>query len=191
MHYSCSCASSLVSLMAEIKIRNTISTDLPRLSALDHSVDTDYVWQLDLHHEAGQVDVALREVRLPRTVHVMHPRKAEELPDIWHLTPMLSAMLGMEAVAYIRFNNIFLPHAVWITDVVVGRPLRHQGLGQKLIAAAEDWGAQNGLQKAIVEVQSKNYPATHMIQKIGYEFCGYNDQYYPTRDVALFFVRTL
>lgn len=178
-------------IMAEIEIRTTVSTDLARLSMLDHTIDTDYVWQLDLHREVGQVEVSLREVRLPRTIHLDHPRPASELADTWHLRPMLSAMSGMEAVAYIRFTDVIVPHAVWITDVVVGRAIRGQGLAHKLIGSAEAWGLQRGLRRAIIEVQSKNAPAIRMIQKLGFEFCGYNDQYYPTRDVALFFARSI
>jgi ribosomal protein S18 acetylase RimI-like enzyme len=177
--------------MTEIEIRSTVSTDLARLSALDHTIDTDYVWQLDLHREAGQVEVSLREVRLPRTVRLEHPRPANELPDTWHLRPMLSAMLGMEAVAYVRFTDEIVPHAIWITDVVVAKPMRGKGLARKLLGAAEAWGLQRGLRRAIIEVQSKNAPAIRMVQKLGFEFCGYNDQYYSTRDVALFFARSI
>jgi ribosomal protein S18 acetylase RimI-like enzyme len=177
--------------MVEIEIRSTISTDLARLAALDHTIDTDYVWQLDLHREAGQVEVSLREVRMPRTVRLGYPRPASELPDTWHLRPMLSAMIGMEAVAYLRFTDEIVPHAVWITDVVVGRPVRGRGLARKLIGAAEAWGLQRGLRRAIIEAQSKNAPAVRMVQKLGFEFCGYNDQYYPARDVALFFARSI
>jgi ribosomal protein S18 acetylase RimI-like enzyme len=177
--------------MADIEIRTTVSTDLTRLSALDHTIDTDYVWQLDLHRDAVQVQVALREVRLPRSVRLEHPRPAADLSDTWHLRPMLSAMSGQEAIAYIRFSDVIVPHAVWITDVVVGKPFRGQGLARKLIGTAEAWGLQRGLRRAIFEVQSKNAPAIHMAQKLGFEFCGYNDQYYASRDVALFFARTI
>jgi ribosomal protein S18 acetylase RimI-like enzyme len=177
--------------MTDFEIRNTVSTDLARLSALDHSIDTDYVWQLDLHRESGQVEIGLREVRLPRSIRLLHPRPAQELPDTWHLRPMFSAMAGLEAVAYIRFSDIMVPHAVWITDVVVGRPMRGMGLARKLISSAEAWALQRKLRKAIIEVQSKNAPAIRMVQKLGFEFCGYNDQYYPSRDVALFFARSI
>ena len=177
--------------MTEFEIRTTVSTDLARLAALDHTVDTDYVWQLNLRRETGQVEVSLREMRLPRTVRLEHPRTAKELPDTWHLRPMLSAVKGMEAVAYVRFTDGIVPHAVWITDVIVGKPVRGKGLARKLIGAAEAWGLQRGLRRAIIEVQSKNAPAVRMAQKLGFEFCGYNDLYYSTRDVALFFARSL
>ena len=104
---------------------------------------------------------------------------------------MLSVMNGMEAIAYVRMTDTMVPHAVWITDVVVGRPVRGQGIGKKLITAAEEWGAKRDLRRSIIEVQSKNAPAIRMLQKMGFEFCGYNDQYYVSRDVALFFSRTI
>jgi ribosomal protein S18 acetylase RimI-like enzyme len=177
--------------MAELQIRNTISTDLARLGALDHTLQTDYVWQLDLRREPSQVDAIFREVRLPRSVQVAHPRPGADLPDTWHLSPMLTALLGMEPIGYIRFTDRIIPHAVWITDVVVGREYRRAGIARKLIAAVEAWGAQKSLQRIHFEVPSKNYPAVRLIQKLGYEFCGYNDIYYITRDVALFFARAL
>jgi RimJ/RimL family protein N-acetyltransferase len=43
----------------------------------------------------------------------------------------------------------------------------------------------------VLETQSKNHPCIRLAQKFGYEFCGYNDRYYPTQDVALFFGRAL
>jgi RimJ/RimL family protein N-acetyltransferase len=43
----------------------------------------------------------------------------------------------------------------------------------------------------MIEMQSKNHPAIRLAQKHGYEFCGYNDHYYLTQDVALFFAKVL
>lgn len=177
--------------MSDFQIRNTISTDLARLSAIDHSIQTEYVWQLDLRRESAQVDAIFREVRLPRPVRIEHPRPAAELADIWHTSPMFSAMLDNEAIGYIRFTDKFISHAVWITDVVVAREMRTKGIARKLIAAVEAWGAQKGMRRAIIETQSKNHPAIRMIHKLGFEFCGYNDIYYPSRDVALFFSRSI
>jgi GNAT superfamily N-acetyltransferase len=177
--------------MSDFQIRNTISTDLARLSSLDHTIQTAYVWQLDLRRETSQVDTIFREVRLPRPVQIKHPRPANELADTWHLSPMLSALIDNQPIGYIRFTDKFVPHAVWITDVVVAREMRLKGIARKLIGAVEAWGRQKGLRRAIIETQTKNHPAIHMIQKLGYEFSGYNDGYYPSRDVALFFSRTI
>ena len=45
--------------------------------------------------------------------------------------------------------------------------------------------------RAMLEMPSKNNPAMRLAQKLGYEFCGYNDQYYETQDIALFFGRSI
>jgi ribosomal protein S18 acetylase RimI-like enzyme len=177
--------------MNELQIRNTISTDLARLGKIDHSIQSEYVWQLDLHRELSQVDAIFREVRLPRSVQIEHPRPAAELADIWHTSPMFTAMLKNEAIGYIRFTDQIIPHGVWITDVIVTRELRRNGIARKLIAAVQAWGAQKGLRRAIIETQSKNYPAIRMFHKLGFEFCGYNDIYYSNRDIALFFSRAI
>jgi len=177
--------------MSEIHVRNTISTDLSRLAALDHAVQTDYVWQMDLRREAAQVEAGFHEVRLPRSVRVEHPRPGAELPDTWHLTPMQTALAGMEPIGYIRFNEKMVAQTVWVSDLVVGREWRRKGIARQLLASVEVWARQQGLRRAVVEIQSKNAPAIHLAQKLGYEFCGYNDAYYPTRDIALFFGRVL
>jgi RimJ/RimL family protein N-acetyltransferase len=38
-----------------------------------------------------------------------------------------------------------------------------------------------------MEMHSKNMAAVRLAMKMGFEFCGYNDQYYANQDIALFF----
>jgi len=78
-----------------------------------------------------------------------------------------------------------------VIDVVVREDNRGKGIGTALILAAQDWGMERNCRRAIVEMQSKNYPAIQLIRKLGYEFCGYSDQYYLNQDIALFFARML
>jgi ribosomal protein S18 acetylase RimI-like enzyme len=79
----------------------------------------------------------------------------------------------------------------WITDLVVSPESRRQGVASTLLLAAQEWGSTRGHRRLFLEMQSKNYPAIRMAQKHGYEFCGYNDHYYLTQDVALFFARAV
>jgi GNAT superfamily N-acetyltransferase len=79
----------------------------------------------------------------------------------------------------------------WVTDLVVTPERRRQGAASALLTALEAWALGRGLRRLILEMQSKNQPCIRLAQKFGYEFCGYNDQYYPTQDVALFFGRAL
>ncbi len=68
--------------MPEIQIRPAIASDLSTLLAIDHSCQTDYVWQMDVQHEDGQIGAIFREIRLPRSVSVLYPRPVSALSEI-------------------------------------------------------------------------------------------------------------
>ena len=178
--------------MTEVQIRTLVATDLPRLMGTDHSCSSDYVWQLDLHREAGQVSAVFREVRLPRSIRVEYPRNPFALADKWdRQAEMLVAVWRGQPIGYIRMMEQSTSDVVWITDLVVAPEARRRGVATALLQAAQDWSLARGNQRLILEVQSKNEAAIRLAQKIGYEFCGYNDQYYETQDVTLFFGRAL
>jgi RimJ/RimL family protein N-acetyltransferase len=79
----------------------------------------------------------------------------------------------------------------WITDVVVAPAKRRKGAASALLMAIQVWALERGVRRLILEMQSKNQAYIRLAQKFGYEFCGYNDQYYLTQDVALFFGRAI
>jgi hypothetical protein len=43
----------------------------------------------------------------------------------------------------------------------------------------------------ILEMQSKNYPAIQLAQKLGFDFCGYNDNYFDNQDIAILFSKPI
>ena len=178
--------------MPEIQIRRASATDVPVLMAIDHTIQTDYVWQMDVHHDEGQVGAIFREIRLPRTVTVPYPRTLSTMPDMWNKRGgMLVAVINEEVIGYIRMSDLILPHTAWLTDVVVSARFRRQGVGMALILAAQSWAVDRKDNRALLEMPSKNKPAIGLARKLGYEFCGYNDMYYETQDIALFFGRSI
>ena len=60
-----------------------------------------------------------------------------------------------------------------------------------MMLATQAWALERGIHRLMLEMQSKNQACIRLAQKFGYDFCGYNDQYYPTQDVALFFGRDI
>jgi hypothetical protein len=54
-----------------------------------------------------------------------------------------------------------------------------------------EWAKQHSLDRIVIEMQPKNYPAQCMAQKLGFNFCGYQDPYYTNRDIALFFSKSV
>ncbi len=178
--------------MTELQIRPTIATDLSRLMAMDHSIRSESVWQLELRREAGQITAAFREVRLPRTISLSYPHNPFALADDWvRRSMMYTAVIDPDPIGYVSLLERGTASSVWITDLVVSAMHRRQGVGSRLLASAQQWAQERSHRRLILEMQSKNVPAIRMAQKFGYEFCGYNDHYYLTQDVALFFAKAL
>jgi len=178
--------------MPSFEIRPANATDIPSLIGLDHSSSSEYVWQLDVRNEPNQVAVNFREVRLPRSVSLIYPRDTSVLADEWTKRDVvLVALQGEVPVGYVGAVEEHVSAVTWVTDLVVALSMRRKGVGSDLLTAVQAWALERGARRIVLETQSKNHPCIRMAQKFGYEFCGYNDQYYPTQDVALFFGRAL
>jgi len=178
--------------MSSYEIRTAISSDLPRLMSLDHTCSSDYVWQLELRSEAKQVTANFYEVRLPRSITVPYPRNPSTLMDVWTKRDLVLAVLKNESlVGYACVEEDHASSIALVTDLVVGTEVRRQGVASALLSGIQAWAMDRRVRRIVLETQSKNYPYIRLAQKFGYEFCGYNDQYYPNQDVALFFGRAL
>jgi ribosomal protein S18 acetylase RimI-like enzyme len=184
--------------MPTIEIRPVIEKDIPYLVALEHNYVSDYVWQMEISRnehglgEISQVQVGFREIHLPRSVRVDYPRRDQALVEEWKQRDgLLVAVYENEPVGYVSLMLGVAPLTAWVTDLVVKRRLRRQGIGSALLLAAQAWGLQRDCRNLVLEMQSKNYPAIKLAGKLGLDFCGYNDRYYANHDIALFFATTL
>jgi GNAT superfamily N-acetyltransferase len=176
--------------MPEIEVRPMIVSDTPHLLQLDHSVLTNYVWQMERIVDDGQIHIQLREIRLPRKIKLEYPYPIGKIfNENENQQATIVALLKGEVVGYLRLLEGRSPGAAWIRDLVVRPDLRQQGVGSVLVIAANEWAAMNNLKRTILELQSKNHPAVRLANKLGYEFCGYNDHYYPNQDIAFFYSR--
>lgn len=178
--------------MPEIEIRPAVVSDLSSLVNIDHTYQTAYVWQMDRSLDKGQLDIRFREVRLPRPIRVDPPVSPEVIgSDESIKAGMLIAIHNGYPVGYISLKEIEPSGTAWVLDLVVRDRDRRHGIGTALLMAGNDWAAQRKLRRIVLEMQSKNFPAFQMALKLGYEFCGYNDQYFANRDIALFFAKYL
>jgi GNAT superfamily N-acetyltransferase len=96
-----------------------------------------------------------------------------------------------EVVGYTSIMLNIAPLTSWMTDLVVARRLRRQGIGSALVLAGQDWARHNRCFRILLEMHPKNYPAICLAKKLGYDLCGYNDHYFPNRDIALFFSKAV
>ena len=178
--------------MASFEIRPASASDISRLMAIDHSCLSDYVWQLELRREASQIIANFREVRLPRSIKVSYPRNPASLADEWmRRDVVLVALHDGTPIGYTCATAEQASAVAWVTDLAVSPEQRRKGAGSALVTAVQNWAQERGTRRLILEMQSKNQAYIRLAQKFGYEFCGYNDQYYLTQDVALFFGRTV
>jgi GNAT superfamily N-acetyltransferase len=178
--------------VTSFEIRPASPSDISRLVAIDHSCLSDYVWQLELRREAGQAIANFREVRLPRSIQVRYPRNPASLADEWMRRDIVQVALhDGTPIGYICATAEQASAVAWVTDLAVSPEQRRKGAGSALVTAVQDWAQERGVRRLILEMQSKNQAYIRLAQKFGYEFCGYNDQYYLTQDVALFFGRTV
>jgi ribosomal protein S18 acetylase RimI-like enzyme len=104
---------------------------------------------------------------------------------------LLVALLKGEVVGYTSILLTIAPHTGWMTDLVIMRRMRRQGIGSALVLAGQDWARHKRCARMVMEMQPKNFPAICLAQKLGYDLCGYNDHYFPNNDIALFFSKSL
>ena len=179
-------------MLTAFEIRPATANDLPRMMSMDHSSLSDYVWQLELRREPSQASANFREVRLPRSIEVRYPHNPALLADEWmNRDLVLVALQDGTPVGYLCAVEERASAVAFVTDIVVAPVQRRKGAASALLAAAQAWGLERDVHRLILEMQSKNHGCIRLAQKFGYDFCGYNDQYYPTQDVALFFGRAI
>lgn len=179
--------------MPEIEIRPAIASDISSLVALDHHYTSDHVWQVDFKHdwEAGQVMAVFRRVHLPRAVRVEYPRSPHTLEFDWaQRSGILVAVLDGVPVGFASLALGRAPYTAWVTDLVVDRPLRRQGIGTGLTLAATEWAASMNCRNLVLEMQTKNHPSIQFASRLGFEFCGYNDLYYASHDIGIFYCKS-
>lgn len=178
--------------MPAIEIRPALLEDLNAIVQLKQTYQTTAVWQMERMPGEADFHVGFREVRLPRTIKVEVPNQPE-FTTVTFTQPsgLLVATIPEGVVGYILVREQSIPKTAWVEGLTVREDLRRKGIGSALVVAAQDWARSRRLMRIVLEMQSKNIPAIHMALGLGYEFCGYHDQYYANRDIALFFGKFL
>jgi ribosomal protein S18 acetylase RimI-like enzyme len=186
-------------------IRSALLYDLQACLALDANSQTDHVWQMDAREEGDSRAIHFHTVRLPRVMRVAYPRQRDDLLACWDNGSSVLVASDRRADAsavdwdetggdemprvfgYCQLDPFPWQQAGWISHLIVDRPFRRRGIGTAMITASKAWGQQQGLQRLMIAVQTKNYPGISFCEKQGFVFCGFNDHYFVNRDIALFF----
>lgn len=166
------------------------ATDLQFCMVMDSSYHTEFVWQMDMLSDDKSIDISFREVKLPRSMRVDYPRTNEQI--IESFTNREAVLVGAMNETIVGYISIFTNpgNAVaHVTDLIVNRRFRRQGVGSTLVRSAKNWAVKNNFHQLQLEMQSKNFPAIGLATSLGFEFCGFSDRYYQNQDIALFFIK--
>ena len=171
-----------------IVVRPVIAADIKRILEIDRTTTTNYIWQMDLREEVSQTRVTFQRTRLPRSIKIAPPYDINLLAVDWSQRALvIVAEVAGGLLGYLTLTHVITPHVGVIADFAVDRLARRRGVGTMLLGEARDWATLSGLRRLIIETQSKNFPAILFCQRNGFAYCGYNDRYYSTQDIALFF----
>ena len=173
-------------------VRPAASTELHACLSLDHDCVTNHVWQMKVREEEGNVGVDFQTVRLPRRMPAGYPRDLGQLADDWEQgATFLVAEVDGEIRGYVDLHTKRWQRTCWAANLAVDQGFQRRGIAPALMRHARQWARQEGLNALLAEATTKNYPALNFYQKLGFQFCGFNDHYYLNQDIALFFVLML
>ncbi len=167
-------------------------SELTLCSQLDHTYETDYVWQMDLRDEPDGIGVRFRTVRLPRVMQVDYPYSSQHLLQSWQQRDcFLVAAVENVVLGYVNMRTDTVQCKGWIRDLVVGKPFRLRRIGSALLEQAERWAQLRGINHLMLEIQTKNYGAMQFARSRGFSFCGFHDDYYANHDITVYFSKKL
>ncbi|HEX2905422.1 MAG TPA: GNAT family N-acetyltransferase [Phototrophicaceae bacterium] len=179
-----------MSTLLGIIIRDALESDLTTCLELDHTYDTDYVWQMAVNEAPGQWQITFKTEHLPRTLETECPANEHRLrlalpPDQCFL--VVASKDSDDILAYLTMRSDPAYQLALIQDLVVARAYRRRRIGTRLVNVARQWAKEHHLSRLTAEVQTRNYPAISFYKQTGFTFCGFNDQYLPNQDIAVFF----
>lgn len=183
-----------MSTSLSIVIRDGLEGDLPACLALDHTYETEHVWQMTVNEQPGDWQISFTTQPLPRTLETEYPSDAHRLslalpPDQCFL--VVASKENQDILAYLTMRCDPVYSAALIQDLVVSRPYRRRRIATRLVHVARQWAKEHQLTQMTIETYTRNYPGIAFCRASGFTFCGFNDQYYPNQDIAVFFGQSL
>ena len=174
--------------MAEIEIRSAVSTDIPQLIKMDHTIETSYIWQVVLTKEDKEMNIHLLETRLPRPLILSYPKRINDMANNWNKYSLfLTARLNDKLVGYLTLTVDLDTLTAHISDLVVDIAAREKGIASGLFITVLNNLKNKGIRRLTLAVPVRNEAGVRFAQKLNMEFSGYIDHYFINHDAALIF----
>jgi ribosomal protein S18 acetylase RimI-like enzyme len=178
-----------------IVIRDAVEADVIDCMALEAHYSTQQVWQMQIYQDERQGwDVSFKVERLPRLqdvkLYTAKHRLEAALPES-HCFLVAQRRDTPEILGFLAMSVDVLHGYALIHDLVVGEAYRRMQIGTRLFATAHVWAKEHKITRITAETQTKNMPSILFWQKLGFQFCGFNDRHLYNQDIAVFFSITL
>ena len=95
--------------------------------------------------------------------------------------------IAHDILGYVGMTTVPWQNTGWIPALAVVPTERRKGIASQLLRAAIAQAKIDGVHSITLDMPTKNHPATRLMQARGFSFSGYADNYYASRDIALFF----
>jgi ribosomal protein S18 acetylase RimI-like enzyme len=178
----------------DLIIRDGIPSDIDKCLQLNSRFHTEHVLQMTVQNSTDAKHITLRKQRLPRALNGQHPIDRTRLDAAIHNRHCFIVLEESASHTILGFVSMRIESAyrlAYLQDLVIDSAYRHQGLGRRLINVARLWANEHNLNRIILEVSTVNFPAINFAESQGFVYCGFNDQYLPNQDIALFYSLTL
>jgi GNAT superfamily N-acetyltransferase len=184
-----------MSVSLRVIIRDGLQSDIASCMLLDHTYETDYVWQVFIERdEPNGYQTSFKRERLPRSLDGVYPADERRLrlaiPEE-HCFLIAEEQESGDILGYTVLRQEPAHRLALLQDLVVDRPYRRNHIGARLLNIARRWGREHELARLLAEIHTQNYPGIAFCQASGLAFCGYNERYFGNQDVAVFFGQTL
>lgn len=174
--------------LLELTYRPAAVEDFDQCLAIDHSYETQRIWQMVINQKPEAIGVRFQTLKLPGTTTIPYPYDQAELPKRWWEAHwFLVGEHQTKIQAYVTATLEALRPVAWINDLVVAPHARRLGHGSHLLAAAGQWARQENAHFIMTALPMKNDPAITFLRKNGFSFCGYNEAHYKRQDIDLYF----
>lgn len=171
-------------------VRAVRDEDWESCLGIDTSYETEYAWQMDELQNGGEWQVSFREIHLPRTLRIQPVVSNDNLAKSWQYRDQFwVAVEHREIIGYLGLDIDQARYQARITDVVVTPEYRRKGTASAMLARASEWCLRQRIYQLVLVCPLKAHPAISFAQKHHFNFCGFQDSYWPGQEVALFFRR--
>ncbi|HMJ08107.1 MAG TPA: GNAT family N-acetyltransferase [Pyrinomonadaceae bacterium] len=147
--------------------------DGPRLTRFDASFVTDKIYHVELRDDAMRLTVEALTAPLSKRYQLDGIKKAIDDADLSLAAVRKGSIAGFATVKHEVWNR-----RAWLTHLYVNPQNQGRGIGTTLIGEAIRFSKRRKARCLWLETQNVNYPAIQFYRKLGFEFCGFDNELY-------------